>query len=135
MVRILFGYSLALGTFTLLADAGYMSVILDRVHEVPAGDKVVHFVLAGTFALLANLAIHARLATNWWVALIPGTLLAVIAVTLDECSNLLMESRGWSLADLAANYLGILCIGVVPMVFYFSVRNRADRAIRHAKIA
>ena len=42
-------------------------------------------------------------------------MLVLTVATVEELSNLLVACRTWSPADLAANYLGVLCLGILPI--------------------
>lgn len=123
MKRFVIGYTLLLLAIKILADFGLIGFALDQLEYVPGNDKTLHFLLAGSFALVLNAAFFSRAqqtrpTAGLIAATVPGTLLAVLGTTCDELSNLLFVSRGWSLADLAANYLGILFLGVLPMAVY-----------------
>ena len=48
-------------------------------------------------------------------AIVLGSIFALTVSTVDEYSNRYLPLRDWSLGDLAANYLGVLCLGVLPL--------------------
>ena len=116
MIRLTFSYIVLLAVVTWLADTGELRDILRQLHAVPWGDKMLHFTLVGTLALLVNLSIRTIWRWPLWPSVVPGTLLVTIAATAEECSNIVVVARNWSPADLAANYLGIVCVGIVPML-------------------
>ena len=117
MTQFALAYTFAVVAFLALADAGALAPLGDYVHAVPALDKLVHFVMYGLLALLANAALVSR-QRCWTVfrAVATGSLIVAVASTLEEISNLYISARHWSLGDLAANYLGILFLGVVPFI-------------------
>lgn len=117
MSRLLIGYSTVLSVVAVLADTGVLNPLLEELATYPLGDKIVHFLLVGTFALLLNMAVGMKLKTGILGKVLPGTLLALAIATGEECSNLLVVSRTYCLSDLVANYLGILCLGVIPAVW------------------
>lgn len=116
MARIALLYTAALAVFVLLANTQQITPLLDQLHEIQGADKLAHFVLIGTFTLLANLAFRANGATTLFAMIVPGTALAIVLATCEELSNLVISVRCCSLGDLVANYLGIFCIGVLPML-------------------
>jgi hypothetical protein len=83
------------------------------LESVPYGDKLGHFGLLGTFSLLLNLALRGRRLTRAvpWVML--GSVLLAVAITAEECSQALLATRTFDLADLAANFAGIAAGEVV----------------------
>lgn len=79
--------------------------------NMPFGDKISHFVLIGTLALLVNLSLQNRrikIGTRYWLL---GSVIVLIGVTLEETSQQLFANRSFDLVDLAANYVGIYCFG------------------------
>jgi hypothetical protein len=116
MSRITACYVLLLVAFALYVDVGGLPEFLKPMHRAPAGDKAMHFVLAGVLALLVNLSIRTGGATTLWSTVVPGSLIVALGCTVEEMTNLASTIRNWSFADLGANYLGIICIGVVPLV-------------------
>ena len=88
MGKVTFCYGLILGTIALAADTGYLNDLLNHAHLIPYGDKAIHF-----------------------------TLVALVA-TMEECSNAWTPYRTCSLGDLAANYLGVVAVGVLPLLIY-----------------
>ena len=128
MIRIALLYAIAMAALVCAADAGWLLRLADFVHDWPHLDKVIHFTLYGVLALLANLAI---LGTGRWSALrsiVTGSVLVLIVATVEEYSNQFVAIRDYSLGDLAANYLGILVVGVLPLVPRLIVSRRVARA-------
>lgn len=102
------GLALGFAAFLLvivgLADQGALPELLKRIHDLPGGDKLGHFGLMGTMALLADLAFRGR-----WRGLPAGSVTVLVIVTLEELSQLWFPQRSFSLSDLAADYAGIVC--------------------------
>jgi VanZ family protein len=118
MTRLALGYAAGIFVFLMLADFGALRPVITFLAEYRHLDKVVHFFMYGSLALVVNVALAGR--PNWSLprAIATGSMIVLIASTLDEYSNLLVPQRGWSPADLAANYLGIALLGVLPCVCY-----------------
>jgi VanZ family protein len=116
MIRIAILYAAVLAAIIVAADANWLPPIVQQFHYLPYLDKVGHFTLYGLLALFANLAL---LSSGRWTAvraIVIGTTAALTIASLEEYSNRFVAVRDWSLGDLAANYLGILCLGLLPLV-------------------
>lgn len=116
-MRILLAvYMLLCLTLLLLMDLGRAPVLLTALRNAPYGDKALHVVFAGTLGLLLNLTLLRLRVTPRWRALLAGAALAALVCTVEEASNALTPFRGCEALDLAANYAGILLLGVAPLV-------------------
>lgn len=111
MKRLAVFYALVLIGIVVAADMGLLRPLFRLVGRVPHGDTLGHFALLGMLSLTLNLAFRTNLlrigpftATklSWGLALL---------ITIEECSQLALTTRSFSLADLAANYLGIFIFG------------------------
>ncbi len=118
MTRLALGYAVGIFVFLLLADVGALNPMISFLAGYRHLDKAVHFLMYGSLALVVNAALASR--PNWSLAraIATGSMIVLIASTADEYSNMLVPQRGWSLADLAANYLGIALVGILPCVCY-----------------
>ena len=116
MTRLSLLYALLLLTVVWAADTGHLPTFAERIHDLPYVDKLVHFLMFGLLALGANLSLAENRSWSPGRAILTGSILVVIAATLDEGSNLVVANRSWSLGDLAANYAGVLCVGIVPLL-------------------
>ena len=124
MIRLALIYFLAIVGFLLLVDFGFLPNIGNPENSLPFVDKVGHFLMCGILALLVNAALIRQNRWSLLRALTIGTLIVLIGSTLEEYSNLLTIHRRWSWGDLAANYLGVLCLGVLP----FLIRRQPSTA-------
>jgi hypothetical protein len=115
MIRIALAYLAALGCIVVAADAGWLPQFAERLHDLPHGDKVLHFLLFGGLALVANLALAKHRPNSFARAIVTGSMLVIIVATAEEYSNQYLALRDWSLGDLTANYLGIVCLGMLPL--------------------
>ena len=91
----------------LTANAGLLPRLLGRWYDIPAGDKLAHFVLIGLLAYLADGAIRAPGFLLGGLRLPRGSTLVWIGVTLEELSQLFLTHRTFSLTDLLCDYAGI----------------------------
>jgi VanZ family protein len=116
MTRLALGYTAAVFFFLLLVDFGQLRPLGFFVNSIPTLDKVLHFLMYGGMALLANAALSRRPRWSLIGAIATGSIIVMIVSTIEEYSNTFTPCRSWSLSDLAANYLGIGCLGVLPFV-------------------
>ena len=94
-----------------LANSGADHVFFDFVRWLPYGDKIGHFGLIGTLALLVNLAVGNRPFSGWHFGRNPilyGTVVVTILVILEELSQLFLINRTFDLVDLTFDFLGII---------------------------
>ena len=76
-----------------------------------AGDKVLHFVLVGTLALLLNLSLQSQVMRLGPIGLQGGTMIMLVVATIEETFQLLVQNRTFDVVDLSCNYLGIIMLG------------------------
>src|SRR6476659_3240298 len=83
--------------------------ILQRVNQIPLGDKAGHFILYGILTLLINLTLFRSVPfhSRTQVAVISDLTLALL-IGLEEFSQRNFSSRTFSLGDLTASYLGVI---------------------------
>lgn len=115
MIRIALAYAALLATVVLAADTGRLPQFAQQLHDLPYGDKVAHFTMFGLLALAANMALASRARRSLVRAIVIGSVFVLIVSTAEEYSNRFVATRDWSLGDLAANYLGVACIGLLPL--------------------
>lgn len=115
-MKLTLAYASALATLILMVDLGALRDIALYINHTFLLDKAIHFAVFGLLALLANAALVNRLPSRALIAVATGSTIVIIVATLEEASNALLRFRSCSLADLAANYLGIVCLGVLPLV-------------------
>jgi VanZ family protein len=116
-------YTLGLGSLLLFVDFGGFRHVALFVNHTFLLDKIVHFLMYGVLALLVNASLVRRSPSRAFRAIATGTTIVLVVATLEEASNALVASRTCSLADLVANYLGILCLGVLPLIAWQRTRS------------
>lgn len=115
MKRITILFSLFILLIIVLADLGKLG-ILGFINSIPYADKAGHFILYGILALLINLSLLRSLperSPKRIVVLTSSCLLLLIGI--EEFSQRFFTGRTFSLADLAASYLGILFFSLVAL--------------------
>ena len=106
LLTLLFGMLLLL--IVLLANQG---VTFRFVYAIPGADKTAHFLLMGSLAFLANMALRGAAIHLGRRTLPLGGSLVALLVTLEEASQHFIPARTLSLGDLLADYAGIMLIG------------------------
>lgn len=119
---ITLAYALGLAAILLLVDFGAWHELALVINQTFLLDKAIHFVMFGLLALLANATLLHRSRTRAIAAIATGSMIVLILSSLEEFSNGFVAYRTCSLADLAANYLGILCLGILPLAAWLRQR-------------
>ncbi len=93
----------------VLADLGRLGV-LNYINRIPYADKVGHFILYGILALLINLTLFRSFPSRRRIGVdvVSGLILALL-IGLEEFSQRSFATRTFSLGDLSASYLGLIC--------------------------
>jgi VanZ family protein len=92
--------------------------------QLPYGDKIGHFFLMGTFSLLVNLALEARTVRFGRFTPLLGTLIVLLLVTLEEISQNWVDTRTFSLLDLAFDWAGIWIFGRIAAIICHRLEKR-----------
>src|SRR5262245_1689303 len=100
MVRLALAYAAIFAAIVFVADADWLPRFAQDLHDLPYGDKVIHFTLFGLLALAANLALASQKPRSLARAVTLGTILVLAIATAEECSNVFVPCRDWSLGDL-----------------------------------
>jgi len=103
-----------------LANQGELGILAVIVYEVPYTDKLGHFILMGLLAFFLNLSLKCSTISILNSTFLKGSIIIFILVTLEEVSQLLVETRTFDLMDLVADYLGIFVFG--RLALYFNTR-------------
>lgn len=124
MKWIAVSFALLVAAIGVLASLGADSFVFRWSKAVPRGDMVAHFLLIGMLALLINCAFRTRRVRFGPVAMHRATIVVAALVTIEECSQLWVPNRSFSLSDLAANWAGIVVFGeMVLRVVRWSLRR------------
>ena len=92
--------------------------LLAAFNEIPAGDKLGHFLLMGSLSLIVNLLLQMKTISFAGQRILWGSLLVAVIVSTEEFSQMYIPSRTFSLLDLVADYAGILLFG--RLAYWFS---------------
>ncbi len=106
MRRLTLAYFVFLASVVVAADAGACRPFFNLVNGIHGADKLGHFLLMGTLALLVNVCLGWRRIGVGKVLL--GSIIVLAVVAAEECSQVFFKTRTFDLLDLTADYLGIL---------------------------
>lgn len=115
-----------LGICVILADMGILRQKLNQIREMfpflpstremfdfEGRDKVGHFLITGSLALLLNLNLEGRQLELMGRKVYWGSLLIYTAAILEELTQLIFPSRGFDWLDLSAGLLGVFILGSI----------------------
>lgn len=128
MKRIAILFSIFILMVILAADLGVGSPFFALVRRVPGADKTGHFILIGLLAFFVIWAVMDVSSRSSRSACIKSMLVLAAIITLEELTQLFLRFRGFSYADLAFDYLGILLFGCLAA---FLQRRQS----RHTRLA
>ncbi len=126
-LTLLFG--LICAAIIISANFGAARPVFFALRQVPFVDKIAHFVLVGILSLLLNSALDAVTVRIGGQFILKGNLFLVVLATVEEMSNLIQPNRGFSLADLLCNYLGIFAFGWLSLWVVQKGRRRAEATL------
>lgn len=118
-----------LAVIVIGADTGALPDFVRTLYSFPGGDKAGHFLLMGTLSALINLGLGANPAALGSRRFILGSIVVMVAVTLEEVSQLWFRTRTFSPLDLSFDYAGILCGAYLASLM--SRRRQSSGARRH----
>lgn len=116
MKYLTFFFVLFIGGIITMVNLGIAKNTFSFIYYLPGGDKVAHFLLMGTLAFLVNSALSCKQFSIFSVPILLGSFLVLIFVTLEEFSQMFLETRTFSLKDLSADYLGIFFLGKLSLL-------------------
>jgi len=106
-------YILILAGIVVLADLRETQYLFKPIRRMPYGDKIGHFLLMGFFSFMLNLALKARTFRIWRINFLLGTLIVLIVVFIEECSQIFIRGRSFDYRDLVADLAGIIIFGEI----------------------
>lgn len=106
-------FALFLLLVIVLANTGKVGEVFGWVYFFPYGDKVAHFLLWGTLALLVSLGFSTSRVQILTRKVLKSNLIVCIPPLIEEISQIFFPGRSASLIDLAAGLAGIFILGEV----------------------
>jgi hypothetical protein len=113
-MKILTGfYVIVLVVIILVANRRSTRYLLDFIGNVPYGDKLGHFFLMGILSFLINLLLQSRTVGFGKLRYLLGSLIVLVVVSIEECSQMFIRGRTFDWGDLAADFAGIIIFGEI----------------------
>ncbi len=98
-----------------LADQRDTQFIFSWLQALPGGDKLGHFLILGGFAFVLNHSLRCRTVPLGGRPVLLGSLIVLLLAAAEETSQRFIPGRNFDLLDLAADALGILLLGRLPV--------------------
>jgi hypothetical protein len=110
-------FTIAFVSILVIANHGGGEQLWGFLASIPCGDKLGHLGLVGTLSFLLNLVLDGRRAPGRRGGMMPGSLILLVLMTLEEGSQAFLAYRSFDLLDGLANIVGIICgEGLVRML-------------------
>lgn len=117
MIRVItVFYALIIFGIVVCASNGWFPNAFELVQNY-LSDKALHFLLVGVLALLLNLSLNLASMSSRIIWLQWGTVSLLALATVEEFSQLWFANRTFDLLDLSCNYLGIVVLGSLALLF------------------
>ena len=106
-------------------DTGATIAVTRIIEGIPNGDKLGHFLLMGTLTILGVLAsqFH-RFKFKETLQIYSASLIIFVVITLEEFSQLFLESRTFEWLDMTANTAGIVLFSLLAAVIERLVQKK-----------
>lgn len=116
--QIIFGGYLAfIALIILLKDMDRGQSVFNLFNGLKHADKVAHFLLFGLLTYLLSFALRHKRIKLMTIRISLAPVIMLIATFVEECSQIGLESRTFSLLDMLANLVGVLYFGYLAIWF------------------
>lgn len=116
-IRATMLYIALIAMIIIFANLGLLAPLSKWLHQLPYGDKIIHFIAFGGLALMVNISLKCAVWRVGQWSILKGSTLVLVLITLEEGSQYFLPSRTFSFADLFANYAGILAFSYLSLAF------------------
>lgn len=107
-----------ISVLAIIIIAGRAPGAFDFIQHVPGKDKTGHFFLMGLLTLIVNLALKMRAIELGKLRIYLASFIIFGFLTIEEFSQIFISTRTFDLADLTANYLGIVVFSIIARWVY-----------------
>lgn len=105
------GYLMFLSLVIVLKNMNLTNSIFGMLKDIPHIDKFGHFFLYGLLTYLMSFALNHRSLKLRTIRMPLAPVIMLIATFMEECSQITQEFRTFSLLDMLAITVGIMCFG------------------------
>ena len=114
---IFIGYLQFLCLVILMKNMNRGNFIFGLLSDIPHVDKLGHFFLYGLLTYLLSFALKHRSFQLMTIRIPLAPLIMLIATFMEECSQISQEFRTFSLLDMLANTIGVVCFGFLAFLY------------------
>jgi len=114
------------------ADLDRDNLIMTIGQAVPFGDKIGHFLLFGTLALLINKALNFRIVRKWNLRFYFGSVIVLTFAICEEFTQLAFDNRTFDFVDMLFDVLGV--IGLSSVGFRRRLRSYVQRVVKYFSV-
>ena len=111
------GYLMFLCFVIALKNMNMGNSVFGLLHGIPHIDKAGHFFLYGLLTYLLSFALKHRSLQLMAIRIPLAPVIMLIATFMEECSQISQEFRTFSLLDMLANAIGIVCFSILAIPF------------------
>lgn len=111
------GYLLFLCQVILMKNLNLGNSIFGLVRDIPHIDKLGHFFLYGLLTYLLSIALKHKSIQLMTIRIRLAPVIMLLATFMEECSQIMQQFRTFSLLDMLANAVGVLCFSALAIWF------------------
>lgn len=111
-------YLLFLSTVIFMKNLNRGNSVFGILQNIPHVDKLGHFFLYGLLTYLMSFALRQRRFKLLNIRIPLAPFIMLIATFMEECSQIMQEFRTFSLLDMLANIIGVVCFGSLAIWRY-----------------
>ena len=119
-------FAAALTGVIVIVNLGKAPTVFPFLKLIPWVDKIGHFLLMGILSFLLNINLSAQRIRILFITVLKGTAIVLFLVTLEECSQMFLRYRSFSLYDLGYSFAGIILFGMIASMVV--ARNKPHTA-------
>ena len=120
------GYLVIIIMVILMKNMNRGNSLFALFNDMAHVDKVAHFLLFGLLTYSLSFAIKHRRLKLMTINIPLAPIIMLAATFMEECSQIVLESRTFSLLDMFANVLGVTCFGFMALAFTRRRNVRSD---------
>lgn len=110
------GYLLFLSLLILMRNLNLGNSVFSLMNNIPHSDKLGHFFLYGLLTYLMSFALKHKSFKLMTIRIRMAPVIMLFATFMEECSQITQEFRTFSLLDMLANAVGIVCFGALAIL-------------------
>ena len=109
----LMSFTSFLGVIIFLRNNNLGNSFFNLFINIPHYDKIGHFILMGILAFLAVISIAPLLPLPPFKSSLLILVSVLLLIAIEECSQIFIVTRTFSLADFACDFFGVVFFGLI----------------------